>query len=129
MNNIQKALLDLFSNKVPSEFIAPVDYVAIFEAHGLPIGRYISSGKSAPKGHIAVFNGNVITEKAGKIWFGDLDVTASFDTLKNIADEIGEDLYIVRESDARFDNENAGFKYWKNNAVTVILAKCKNCKK
>jgi len=87
------------------------DYYEIFEKHKLYSGRMISGSKSAPEGHVVVFNGNIITEKAGKIWYGDLDVTLDFDQLKEIADEIKQDLYILREHDARFDNENVGFDY------------------
>jgi len=106
-----------------SEFEPNFDFYEIFEKHGLYSGRMISGTKSGPEGHICVFNSNVVVENGGKIWYGDLDVTAEFDTLKEIADEIGQDLYILREHDARFDNENAGIKYWKKNAVTVIKSK------
>ena len=107
------------SEFVPNEERAQEIYV-IFEKHGLRGGRMISAHKSAPKGHVAVFNGNIVTETAGKCWYGDIDITASFDVLKDIADEIGEDLYILREMDARFENENAGMKYWKEKAVEII---------
>ena len=110
-------------NFMKSEFEPNFDFYEIFEKHGLRAGRMISAHKTAPEGHTAVFNGNVVVEKGGKIWYGDLDITASFDKLKEIADEIGQDLYILREHDARFENEDAGFKYWKEHAVTVI--KCK----
>jgi len=100
-----------------------IDYYEIFKKHGLYLGRYISSSKAALKGHVAVFNGNIVTEKAGKIWYGDLDITLEFDQLKEIADEIGQDLYILEEYNARFNKENAGFKYWKENAIEII--KCK----
>ena len=110
-----------------SEFEPNFDFYEIFENHGLYSGRMLSGSKSGyfsqhPKNTV-VFNGNVVVENGGKIWYGDLDVTKEFDTLKEIADEIGQDLYILREHDARFDKENAGIKYWKKNAVTVI--KCK----
>lgn len=103
-----------------SEFEPNFDFYEIFEKHGLYSGRIISGTKSGPEGHVCVFNGNVVVENGGKIWYGDLDVTAEFDTLKEIADEIGQDLYILREHDARFDKENAGIVYWKKHAVTVI---------
>jgi len=106
-----------------SEFEPTTDYYEIFEKHGLYPGRIISAYKESPEGHVVVFNGNVVTEKAGKIWFGDLNITLEFDKLKEIADEISEDLYIVREQDARFEKENIGFKYWKEHAVEII--KCK----
>jgi hypothetical protein len=108
------------SGFLKSEFEPNFNYYAIFENHGLYPGRMISGTKTAPAGHVAVFNGNIVVENGGKIWYGDLDITKEFDQLKEIADEIGQDLYILREHDARFDNENAGIVYWKKHAVTVI---------
>ena len=64
-----------------------------------------------------------ITKKSGKIWYGDVDITMEFDNLKSIADELKEDLYILYESDARFEHENAGFNFWKSRAVAVIKTK------
>ena len=107
-----------------SEFEPNYNYHEIFQKHKLYPGRMISGSKSEyynqhPDNNI-VFNGNIITKKEGKIWYGDLDITLEFDQLKEIADEIKQDLYILRESDARFDTENAGFKYWKENAIAII---------
>ena len=103
------------------------DFVKIFQKHNLGISRMISGSKSGykrnHKENLVIFNGNIITKKYGKIWWGDLDVTLDFNNLKNIADEIKQDLYILREMDARFENENAGFEYWKEKAVTVIKTK------
>jgi hypothetical protein len=113
----------LTGGPIKSEFEPDIDYYEIFEKHKLYPGRMISGSKSAPEGHVAVFNGNIVTEKAGKIWYGDLDITLEFDQLKEIADEIGQDLYILKEHDARFENEEAGIKYWKKHAVEII--KCK----
>jgi hypothetical protein len=68
-------------------------------------GRMISGSKTAPKGHICVFNANVCIKSRGKIWFGDLDLTADETALKDLAAEKGEDVYVLRERDARFTNE------------------------
>lgn len=68
-------------------------------------GRMISGSKQAPKGHVCVFNANLCTKSGGKFWFGDVDITADADDLKRIAAEKGEDVFILRERDARFDNE------------------------
>ncbi len=80
-------------------------------------GRMISGSKSAPKGHVFVFNGNICIKSKGKIWFGDLDLTTDAQKLGALAKEMREDLYILREHDARFSNE-ANPKY--ENAVAVI---------
>lgn len=73
--------------------------------HELRQGRMISSNKAAPKGHICVFNANLCTREGGKFWFGDLDLTVDAEPLKKIAAEKGVDVYVLREIDARFMNE------------------------
>ena len=71
----------------------------------LRVGRMISGSKIAPKGHVCVFNANICTKKGGKFWFGDLDITDDAEQLRALAAEKGEDIYILRERDARFTNE------------------------
>lgn len=71
----------------------------------LRMGRMISGSKRGPEGHLCVFNANICTKSKGKVWFGDLDLTADVDELKAFAAEQGEDIYILREMDARFRNE------------------------
>lgn len=70
-------------------------------------GRMISGTKHSPAGHVCVFNANICTRKAGKIWFGDLDLTTDADDLKRLAAEKNETIYVLREMDARFMNEGA----------------------
>ena len=103
-----------------SEFEPTMDFYEVFQRHGLYPGRMISGGKTAPKGHVAVFNSNIVIEKHGKIWYGDINITLERDKLQAVANELCRDLYILREHDARFDKENAGIVYWKKHAVTVI---------
>jgi hypothetical protein len=68
----------------------------------LPEGRMISASKtgyiSKHPTHLVAFNANVLTRSKGRIWHGDLDVTADEAELKSLAAELGEDLYILRES-------------------------------
>jgi hypothetical protein len=59
-------------------------------------------------GNEVYFNSNIFVLGEGKIWYGDIDVTKERDKLENIAKEIGKDLYILREMDGRFGNENLG---------------------
>ena len=72
-------------------------------------GRLISLSKSGYRerhpGHFVVFNGNVCME-AGKIWWGDLDLTLDEGKLVDLAARLGETLYIVYERDGRFRNED-----------------------
>ena len=104
---------------------APIpEYQEMFQFHGLHMGRLISHSKSQylskHTNDIVVFNGNIITKKSGKIWYGDINVTESFGVLKEISNKLKEDLYILREHDARFEKENLNFKQYKKMAVTVI---------
>lgn len=73
-------------------------------------GRMISSSKSGYKDrfpdHLVVFNANIVTSDKTKVWHGDLDVTADADDLKALAAKHDETLYILRESDARWGNED-----------------------
>jgi hypothetical protein len=80
-------------------------------------GRMISGSKTAPKGHVCVFNANLCTIEGGKFWFGDIDLTDDADDLKRIAADKGCPVYVLREMDARFQNEaNPRFE----NAVAII---------
>lgn len=81
-------------------------------------GRMISGGKTSPKGHVCVFNANLCTRKGGKFWFGDLDLTTDAEDLKRLAAEKGEPIYVLRERDARFQNEAQPLF---ENAVAVVL--------
>jgi hypothetical protein len=68
-------------------------------------GRMISGSKRGPAGHVCVWNANLCTKEGGKFWFGDIDLTADADDLKRIASEKGCYIYVLRERDARFQNE------------------------
>lgn len=72
-------------------------------------GRLISGSKSGYRerhpDNFAVFNANICT-KSKKVWFGDLDLTLDMDRLFQVVDILGEDIYILYEMDARFENED-----------------------
>ena len=75
-------------------------------------GRMLSGSKRAVKNkdgreHFAVWNANLIIEGYGKVWYGDIDITNEEDELKAIAKEVKAKVYVLREHDARFSNENA----------------------
>ncbi len=73
-------------------------------------GAMISGSKSFYRNQYpdneVVFNANVCLA-SGKVWHGDLDITKSEERLQELADRLGEDVYILREHDARFDNEDS----------------------
>ena len=72
----------------------------------LRVGRMISFNKTCPKGHVCVFNANICVKSKGKIWHGDLDLTADAKALKEFAKNAGETIHILREMDARFHTED-----------------------
>jgi len=80
-----------------------------FNNEGLNLGRMISFSKSGYRDRFpdneVYFNANIFVLGEGKIWYGDIDVTKDKEQLENIAREIGKDLYILREMDGRFGNE------------------------
>ena len=77
---------------------------------GFP-GVLVSSSKVAYVSkygtHITVFNANVCTLSHGKVWYGDIDITVSGNKLIELADRLNEDVYVLREMDARFGNEGS----------------------
>lgn len=74
-------------------------------------GRMISPSKSEYRernpNSVVYYNANILTINDGKVWYGDLDLTKDGDALKRISDLLGETLYILKESDYRFENEDA----------------------
>lgn len=73
-------------------------------------GKMLSGSKLAYKEkfptHLVVFNSNVCIQE-GKIWFGDIDITLSSEKLKELAKVLNKSLYVLRESDGRFHNEDS----------------------
>jgi hypothetical protein len=108
----------------PSEFKSDGDIYKLFSDNHLRIGRMISGSKSGYReqhpDNVVVFNANIITELRNKIFYGDLDLTVDIDNLTTIAKALGEPLYVLREMDARFENEDKDFKFYKSRAVMVI---------
>lgn len=76
-------------------------------------GAMISGSKSGYMGskpkNLPVFNSNIVAivdEKPLKIWHGDIDITLSIEKLKKLSNSLGLVIYVLREMDARFGNEN-----------------------
>lgn len=74
-------------------------------------GRMISGSKGQYRwdneDHLIAFNANLCVAGLGKLWHGDLDVTVEEDKLRKAAKAVGMDLYLLHESDARFENEES----------------------
>jgi len=114
-----------------AKFQEDPEYVVLFSANNLKMGRQITNNKSKycreHSDDLIIFNANIITEEDGKIWYGDLNVSEDFDNLKNVADHLNEDLYILMEGDARFGYENQPINVLITKARTII--RCKKCNK
>lgn len=76
-------------------------------------GRMIFGSKS---GYMArypmrmpVFNANIICvedDNVEKIWHGDIDLTEDEQKILDLQKELGSEIYVLREMDARFENED-----------------------
>lgn len=68
-------------------------------------GRIISGSKTGfcrqHPDHFPIFNANVCTE-AGKIWFGDVDLTEDEPRLAELAAALKQKVYVLYEQDGRF---------------------------
>ncbi len=58
---------------------------------------------------LIVFNANVLMPGYGKVWFGDLNLTEDYLVLREIAQNLNTDLYVLWEMDGRFGEENKPF--------------------
>jgi hypothetical protein len=91
-------------------------------------GRLISGSKGQYRwdneDHLIAFNANLCVAGLGKIWHGDLDVTVEEDKLRKAAKAVGMDLYLLHESDARFENEESPKL---ENAVAIFKADGSEC--
>ncbi len=54
---------------------------------------------------LIIFNANVLMPEFGKVWYGDLNLTEDYKTLKKIAESLNTTLYILWEMDGRFGEE------------------------
>jgi hypothetical protein len=58
--------------------------------------------------NVAVFNANLIVPEGdgfSKIWHGDLDLTLDGEKIIKLSEKIKLPIYVLREMDARFGNE------------------------
>jgi hypothetical protein len=97
----------------PSDFKPSMTVMEIqkhFDAHGFYDARMISGHKwdyeSNHKDDLIIFNANVLMPNYGKVWYGDLNLTEDYKTLKKISDSLNTILYILWEMDGRFGEEN-----------------------
>lgn len=69
--------------------------------------------------HVVYFNANIFTEEEGKVWFGDIDISADGGRLQEVANEAGRTLYVLREMDGRFENETQSASELKEVAAAI----------
>lgn len=48
-------------------------------------------------GHLTIKNANVCTREHGKVWWGDLDVTANVRELRALAQALGTTVFVIPE--------------------------------
>lgn len=79
-------------------------------------GRILNASKSNPD---IIYNANLITKSHGIIWYGDIPSKDEkiLNDLKIFAEQLDEDLYILREMDARFKE----FKDINFNKATLVI--------
>lgn len=98
----------------------------VFINHGYHSGRMISGSKSFYRekypDHEVFFNANIFTLEEGKIWYGDIDFTKDSEIISKISKQLNRDLYILREMDGRFENEN--LKGDKIKTLSQKIIKC-----
>ena len=100
------------TGEYPSDFkpnMAVEEMQQHFESHGFHLARMIGGSKSHyHKEHpddLIVFNANVLMPGYGKVWYGDLNLTEDYLVLREIAQNLNTDLYILWEMDGRFGLE------------------------
>jgi hypothetical protein len=104
-----------------------MDILEVFQNFGIPNARMITKFRFSylnnHPGDLVLFNANIVIEPIGKVWYGDLNVTSEFETLKEIADTLGTDLYVLSENDCRWGEENKPLKILKDKAKVIIKSK------
>lgn len=85
-------------------------------------GRMIGASKGRYRQRypedLVVFNSNIVTSER-KIWHGDINVTRDLKFLKQLANKLSTNIYVMYESDARFEKET---NYDVSEAAALITA-------
>lgn len=92
----------------------------LFEKRGFYLGRCLGSKslyEEKNPTHIVYFNANILCRPRGKIWYGDIDLSQEDWILEEIAEELGEELFLVPEPFARFGRQDELIKQVLNFAV------------
>jgi hypothetical protein len=108
----------------PSDFKPSVSVQEVqqfFNAHSFHNGRMIGGSKTGYRNmhpdDLIIFNANVLIPGHGKVWYGDLNLTEDYLALREIAQNLNTELYVLRESHARFGEEDKSLTELINKAV------------
>ncbi len=71
----------------------------IFYNNKLWFGHTVPEYKNSPVDTTCIYNAIIITPSQGMVWYGDVSIANDGDTLRNIATEVGEPLYVLCETD------------------------------
>ena len=100
------------AGEYPSDFkpsVAVQEVQQVFEAYNFFDGRMIGGSKTGYSGlhpdDLIIFNANVLMPGHGKVWYGDLNLTKDYLVLREIAQNLNTELYVLWESDGRFGLE------------------------
>ena len=100
------------AGEYPSDFkpsISVQEVQQFFNAHSFHNGRMIGGSKSGYRNmhpdDLIIFNANVLMPGYGKVWYGDLNLTEDYLVLREIAQNLNTDLYVLWETDGRFGLE------------------------
>tara|TARA_Y100000310_G_scaffold194267_1_gene194249 strand:- start:283 stop:705 length:423 start_codon:yes stop_codon:yes gene_type:complete len=100
------------TGEYPSDFKPGCSILEIqkhFDAFDFDYARMIGGSKweysDKHRGDLIVFNANVLMPGYGKVWYGDLNLTEDYLVLREIAETLNTDLYVLWESDGRFGKE------------------------
>ena len=68
-------------------------------------GHTIPEYKNSPVDTTCIYNAIVVTRSQGNVWYGDISIANDGNTLRKIASEVGEPLYVLHETDYKVDGE------------------------
>jgi len=101
------------TGEYPSDFKPTMSVMEIqqyFDAYSFHDGRMLDGSKvdysEEHDGDLIIFNANVLMPGYGKVWYGDLNLTEDYLVLREIAEKLNTDLYVLWEMDARFGKED-----------------------
>ena len=96
----------------PSDFKPTTNVIEVqkyFDAYEFYDARILAGEKwaytSEHEDDLIIYNANVLMKDIGKVWYGDLNLTKDYLVLREIAEKLNTELYILWETDGRFGEE------------------------